>query len=99
MPAEKDQKIIVDRVRQLLSDATARGVHLELTGSRYDDDWLYLVVAPARKDERASKHAHLMTQIERRLFDEGYDQVLLVPAVSEYAGLIDFPDENSPPAA
>lgn len=98
MPAEKDQKIIVDRVRQLLSDATARGVHLELTGSRYDDDWLYLVVAPARKDERASQHAHLMTEIERKLLDEGYDQVLIVPAVPEHAGLVDVPDENGPPA-
>ena len=99
MPAEKDKTVIVNRVRQLLFDAMADGVHLELTGARFDDEWLYLVVAPARKDERASKHAHLMTQIERRLFDEGYDQVLLVPAVPEHAGLVDLPDENRPPAA
>ena len=96
MPAEQDKKIIVDRVRQLLSDATGRGVHLQLTGSRFDDGWLYLVVtpAPAQKDERASQHAHLMTEIERTLLDEGYDQVLLIPAVPEHAGLIDVPDDN-----
>ena len=92
MPAEKDKKVIVDRVQQLLSDAATQGVHLQLTGSRFDDDWLYLVVAPTQKDERASQHAHLMTRIEQKLLDEGYDQVLLVPAVPEHAGLIDVPD-------
>jgi hypothetical protein len=91
MPAEKDKKLIIDRVQQLLSDAAAQGVHLQLTGSRFDDDWLYLVVAPTQKDERASQHAHLMTRIEQTLLDEGYDQVLLVPAVPEHAGLIDVP--------
>ena len=50
--------------------------------------------APAQKDERASQHAHLMTEIERTLLDEGYDQVLLIPAVPEHAGLIDVPDDN-----
>ena len=98
MPAEKDKNAIVDRVRKLLSDASSRGVHLQLTGSRFDDDWLYLVVAPTRKDERASQHAHLMTEIERALFDEGYDQVLLVPTVPEHAGLMDVLDENGSPA-
>jgi hypothetical protein len=92
MPAEQEKKVIVDRVRQLLADATAHGVHLQLTGSRFDDDWLYLVVAPTQKDERASQHAHLMTEIERTLLKEGYDQVLLVPAVPEHAGLNDVSD-------
>ena len=54
--------------------------------------------SPEKIATPASKHAHLMTQIERRLFDEGYDQVLIVPAVPEHAGLVDVPDENGPPA-
>jgi hypothetical protein len=95
MPAEKDKKVIIDRVKQLLAEATPQGVHLELTGSRFDDDWLYIVVAPTRKNERASQHAHLMTEIERTLFKEGYDQVLLVPAIPEHAGLTDVPDAAS----
>ena len=95
MPAEKDKNLLIDRVKQLLAEATPQGVHLELTGSRFDDDWLYLVVAPTRKDERASQHAHLMTEIERKLLKEGYDQVLLVPSVPEHAGLIDVPDAAS----
>jgi len=95
MPAEKDKNLLIDRVKQLLAEATPQGVHLELTGSRFDDDWLYLVVAPTRKDERASQHAHLMTEIERTLLKEGYDQVLLVPSVPEHAGLIDVPDAAS----
>ena len=40
---------------------------------------------------------HLMTEIERTLRAEGYDQVLLVPAVPEHAGLINVPKD--PPAA
>ena len=98
LPAEQDERIIVNRVQQLLSDATAKGVHLQLTGTRFDDEWLYVVVAPTGKDERASQHAHLMTEIERRLLEEGYDQVLLVPAVPEHAGLLDPPAKNEPTA-
>lgn len=94
MPAEQDRKVIVHRVQQLLTEAMARGVHLKLTGSRFDDEWLYLVVAPARPEERASQHAHLMTEIERKLLEEGYDQVLLVPAVPEHAGLGEVPEEK-----
>jgi hypothetical protein len=36
-----------------------------------------------------------MTEIERTLFKEGYDQVLLVPAVPEHAGLTDVPEAAS----
>jgi hypothetical protein len=92
MPAEKDTQAITDRVQQLLSDAKAHDVHLRLTGSRFDDDWLYLVVTPTRAGERASTHAHLMTEIERKLQADGYEQVLIVPAVPEHAGIADAPD-------
>ena len=94
MPNEQDKPAIVDRVEQLLSAAKARGIHLRLAASRFDDDWLYLVVEPTQQGERASQHAHLMTEVERTLQKEGYDQVLLVPAVPEHAGLTDVP----PPA-
>src|SRR4051812_13532926 len=94
MPTGKDQQTIIARVRQLLVEAETQGVHLDLAAHRFDDDWLYLVVTPTKKGERAPQHAHLMTQIERKLRGEGYDQVLLVPAVPEHAGLIDVPKDN-----
>ena len=100
MPAEQDKPVIIDRARQLLADARRRGVHLRLAGSRYDDGWLYLVVAPAKPGDRASDHARLMTQIERTLLKEGHDQVLLVPSLPEHDGLIDVPEpEEAAPAA
>jgi hypothetical protein len=95
MPDDNDKVIIIKRVQDLLSAAKPRGIHLQLTGYRLDDGWLYLVVEPTQKGERASQHAHLMTEIERTLQKEGFDQVLLVPAVPEHAGLTDVP----PPSA
>ena len=91
MPAEKDNQAVVARAKQLLAEARGDGVHLDLAAHRYDDGWLYLIVTPTRKGERASQHAHRMTQIERTLRGEGYDQVLLVPALPEHTGLIDVP--------
>lgn len=89
MPNEQDIPLITKRVKDLISTAKARGIHLRLTGYRFDDGWLYLVVEPAQRGERASQHAHFMTEIERTLQKEGHDQVLLVPAVPEHAGLTD----------
>jgi len=94
MPNEQETPIIIQRVRELLTDAKNRGIHLQLTGYRLDDGWLYLVVEPTQKGQRASQHAHFMTEIERVLQKDGHDQVLLVPAVPEHAGFIDAP----PPA-
>jgi len=91
MPNEQDKPVIVARVEQLLSAANARDIHLRLAASRFDDGWLYLVVEPTQKGERASQHARFMTEIERTLQKEGYDQVLLVPAVPEHVGLTDAP--------
>ena len=62
---------------------------------RFDDEWLYLVVEPTQPGQRASQQAHFMTEIERTLQKEGFDQVLLVPAIPEHAGLTNVP----PPAA
>ena len=88
MPAEADLQRIVDQVRQRLADAEVSGVHLRLAGHRFDDGCLYRVVAPTRGGDRASTHAHLMTQIERELDRAGFADVLLVPGVPEHAGLI-----------
>lgn len=94
MPSEQDQSVIISRVEELLSAAESRGIHLRLTARRFDDGWLYLVIEPTRTGERASQHAYLMTEVERTLQKEGYDQVLLVPAVPEHAGLADVPPHS-----
>ncbi len=94
MPNEIEISTVTKRVQEMIAAAKADGVHLRLTGYRFDDGWLYLVVEPTQQGQRASQHAHLMTQIERTLQKEGFDQVLLVPAVPEHAGLTDVP----PPA-
>jgi hypothetical protein len=48
-----------------------------------DDDWLYVVVVPKQAGVRASDHAELMSQIERRLRADGDERVLLVPALED----------------
>jgi hypothetical protein len=91
MPTKQEIPAITRRVQALIGAAQARAIHLRLTCYRFDDGWLYLVVEPTRQGERASQHAHFMTDVERTLQDEGYDQVMLVPAVPEHAGLVDVP--------
>ena len=91
MPAESQTPQAVARANQLLVAAGPAGVHLALSGYRFDDGWLYLVVTPTHPGERASQHAHRMTAIERTLRAEGYSQVLLVPSVPEHDGFADVP--------
>ncbi len=86
MPAEQEIQTIVARAKQLLFEARAKGINLNLDTFTFNDEWLYLLVSPAQEGERASKHAHLMTEIERKLRGEGFNQVLLVPVVPEHAG-------------
>lgn len=83
MPVATDTAPIVGRVKRQLEDARQDGVFLKLTGERLDDDWLYLTVELDRPGGRAADHARLMARIERQLRQDGYDQVLLVPALTD----------------
>jgi len=74
---------IVSRVRTRLVAAEQEGIHLRVAGEKLDDEWLYVVVVPAKPGVRASDHARLMSQIEGELREQGDDQVLLVPALEE----------------
>jgi hypothetical protein len=74
---------IVKKVERLLAQAEAQGVHLKVTDSKLDDDWLYIVVVPKKPGVRASDHAETMTKIERQLRAEGEKNVLLVPALED----------------
>jgi hypothetical protein len=83
MPTTEQVPEIVDKVRKRLADAEREGVFLTVASERFEDDWLYIVVVPARAGVRASEHARLMSQIERELRQEGDDNVLLVPALED----------------
>jgi hypothetical protein len=83
MPTITQQSEIVDRVKARLADAERDGVYLKVSGYKLDDDWLYVVVEPAKDGVRASDHANLMSEIERELRKDGIDQVLLVPALKD----------------
>jgi len=74
---------IVKKVEKRLVDAEKDDVFLKIDDYRLDDDWLYIVVLPARPGVRAADHARLMARIERELRQQGDDNVLLVPALEE----------------
>jgi len=74
---------IVKKIKQQLAQAEARGIHLKVSDSKLDDDWLYVVVVPTQAGVRASDHAQLMSEIERKLRADGDERVLLVPALDD----------------
>jgi hypothetical protein len=83
MPTVQQVDPIVKKVENLLKEAEARGIHLKVSDSKLDDDWLYVVVVPSQSGVRASDHAQLMSQIERQLRAEGDSRVLLIPALED----------------
>jgi hypothetical protein len=83
MPTEQEVQGIVTTIQQRLSDAQRRGIHLQISGNKLEDDWLYVVITPSKPGERASDHARLMSEIERELRQSGTNQVLLVPAIDD----------------
>ena len=83
MPTTAQVTEIVDKVRHRLADAERDGIYLKVTRESLDDDWLYIVVSPARPGVRASDHAGIMSRIERELRAEGDDNVLLVPVLED----------------
>ena len=84
MHTTTQQRRIVKRVNERLADAAKRqGVRLKVSGYKLDDEWLYIVVEPAKTGVRASDHANLMSKIERDLRADGFDKVLLVPELRD----------------
>ncbi len=83
MPTQAEVPGIVAEVRKRLEDVAAQGVHLQVTGDKLEDDWLYVVVAPSQPGTRALDHAVYMSQIERELRRQGKAHVLLVPTLGD----------------
>lgn len=76
-------------LRKVQDKLTARekesGVSLAVSpeASRQQDDWLYVVVAPAKEGIRAYDYVSALGEVERELRREGIDHVLLVPAIAD----------------
>ena len=83
MPTTAQGTDIVDKVRHRLADAEREGIHLKVTRESLDDEWLYIVVSPARPGVRASDHAQIVSRIEREPRAAGDDNVLLVPVLED----------------
>jgi hypothetical protein len=83
MPTTQQVTSIVDKVRNYLADAERDGIYLKVSSESLDDDWLYIVVVPARPGGNAADHARVMSQIERKLRAEGDERVLLLPALED----------------
>ena len=83
MPTTEETSAIVDQVRKRLVEGEGQGIYLKVSGEKLDDDWLYIVVVPAKAGVRASEYANFMSKIERELRSAGHDNVLLVPALED----------------
>ena len=83
MPTQAQIPGIIKEVQERLADAARGGVDLKVAGEKLEDDWLYVVVTPAKPGVRASDHARLMSDIERELRQQGNDHVLLVPTLED----------------
>lgn len=83
MPTQAQIPDVIRAVDAKLAEATKDGVRLKVVGNRLDDDWLSVVIVPAQPGTRASDHALLMSKIEKELRAEGFENVLLVPAIED----------------
>lgn len=83
MPTLAQVPEVINAVRARLDRAARTGIRLKVAGDRLEDGWLYVVITPEQPGARASDHARLMAEIEKQLREDGYANVLLVPAIDE----------------
>lgn len=74
---------VLDQVKKHLDTAAEENIRLNVDGHKLDDEWLYIVLTPSQPGMRASDHAELMAKIEKQLRKDGFDKVLLVPAIED----------------
>lgn len=79
MPTEQQVKPIIDEITRHIQSAHKP---LQITGSRLDDTWLTVIVT-SEPGMRASEYAEFMSEVERDLRRQGYDEVVLVPAYAD----------------
>ena len=81
MPTTTQVTDIIDKVNKRLR--AEQDIHLTVTNYKLDDEWLYIVVVPAKPGVRASEYANFMSKVERELRAQGDENVLLVPALED----------------
>jgi hypothetical protein len=69
---------IVSKIESMIA---ASGKPLRVVGHHLDDTWLTVVITSG-SNVRASEYADFMSEIERALRKDGYDEVVLVPALA-----------------
>jgi len=79
MPTPQQVPDIIARVEQRIADGQKP---LRVSGQNLDDTWLTVVVEPTGPGIRASEYAEFMSQVERELRADGFDEVVLVPALA-----------------
>ncbi len=81
MPTTTQVSDIIDKVRKRLQ--AEQDIHLTVANYKLDDEWLYIVVVPAKPGVRASDYANFMSKVEHELRAQGDDNVLLVPTLED----------------
>lgn len=82
MKTEEIQTVI-DQINTLLATLPKHrdvDLYVELEGTKFEDDWLYVCVDTNSTSVRVSDFAEALSEIERELRRHGVDNVLLVPA-------------------
>lgn len=81
-----DLNSVLQKVQEKLTAKEQKsGISLTVSreASRQEDDWLYVVVSPARDGIRAYDYVSTLGEVERELRQEGISHVLLVPAIAD----------------
>lgn len=78
---------VLEKVRGKLKNLEQEeGVPLAVEEHDYkiEDDWLYICITPTKSGVRASDYARTMARVERELYEEDIENVLLVPTLDEH---------------
>jgi len=77
---------LIAKLRELLVKHGGNGLPLAIADDAYveEDNWVYLIVSPAKAGVRAYEYVERLGELERELRDAVNDQrVLLVPAAPD----------------
>ncbi len=71
---------ILNRVQEYLNKSP---LQLRVSSNRIDDGWLVIAVATGKSEVGAYDIARALSGVEKKLHEEGEEQLILVPDISE----------------
>lgn len=83
MITEQQIPQVIAEVNRQIDDARKEGIFLRVVDHHLDEDWLIVTVDVDGEGFRASDHARIMVSIEKRLREQGMDNLLILPAVHD----------------